>query len=591
MIFPMAKFKTIPDFLDHVAVTYRNPCAINEIVDGNWVSHSTEEIVKTIHALAASFQQMGISKGQAIGLYAPSSWRWVIVDMAILLVGGVTVPIFANISHSGLEYIVNDSQMKIIFVEGEQELQEILPIVNRFEKVILYSSSHSERNTCQLTDLIKNGHDLLLKTPDLVIKLKKLVSEENVATFIYTSGSTGSPKGVELTHKNLVTQVLGAAERFAVKEGKDTALSCLPLPHIFERMVMYFYFSQGVSIYFADDIKNLASLLPNVKPTILTVVPRLLEKVQAGIITKSRNAGFLKKNIAHYAFNRAASKDPLETPNFIDKIYDKLVYKKIRAALGGNLKYLISGGSALSKDLCRFYLNLGVPVFQGYGMTECSPVIAASFPDANAEGYVGLPFPDVNVRIAENGEILVQGPGVMKGYHNKPEATAEAIDKEGWFHTGDKGELSEKGLLKITGRLKEIFKTSNGKYVSPVKLEQMLIGYYLIDMAMIIGENYKFVSCILFLDPVHLAKLKEKSNKTQMSNQDFVKEEEIVSKIDAFIKDINKGVDHWEQIQKFHIASEVLTIEDGSLTPTMKIRRHVVCERYKEIIAKMYEEK
>ncbi len=587
----MNNIKTIPDFLKHIEATYQDDYALNEIQNEKWVSYSTQEVIKKIHALAASFHQMGIKKGQTIGLYAPSSARWVIVDMAILIAGGITVPIFANISHSGFEYIVKDSGMKTIYVEGEQEVQEILPIISQFDGVVLQNSTHTAGNTFQLGELIKNGTELLTKKPELISSLINQISEEDIATFIYTSGSTGSPKGVELTHKNLVSQIVGARQRFEVEASKDTALSCLPLPHIFERMVMYFYFSQGVSIFFADDIKNLANLLPKVKPTILTVVPRLLEKVQAGVITKSRNASFIKKNIAHYAFARASSKDPLEPAGLLDKIYDRLVYVKIRNALGGNLKYLISGGSALSKDLCRFFLNLGVPVYQGYGMTECSPVITSSFPGANMEGYVGLPFPMVEVKIDTNGEILVKGPGIMKGYHNKPEATKESIDAAGWFHTGDMGQLNEKGMLKITGRIKEIFKTSNGKYVSPVKLEQLLVGYYLIDMAMIIGENYKFVSCILFLDPVHLAKLKEKANKSQMKNEDFVKEEEVVSKIDSFIKELNKGVDHWEQIQKFHIATESLSIEDGSLTPTMKIRRHIVCERYKKVIEKMYEEK
>lgn len=587
----MAKFKTLPDLLNHVAASYRDQKAINEIKNGNWVNHSTEEVVNTIHQMAAGFYQMGLKKGETVGLYAPSTSTWVMIDMAILIAGGITVPIFANISHSGLEYIIEDANLKFIFVEGEQSIKEIQPLIHRFEKIILHDATQNEKNTCQFEEVLKLGKEAIQKNPEIISNLQSKITEEDVATYIYTSGSTGSPKGVELTHKNLVTQVVAAAEIFPVVVGKDCALSCLPLPHIFERMVMYFYFSQGVSIFFADDVKNLAVLLPQVKPTLLTVVPRLLEKVQAGMITKSRSGSFIKRNIASMAFKRAMMKNPHSSKGLMDLIYDALVYKKIRLALGGNLEYLISGGSALSKELCRFYLNMGIPVYQGYGMTECSPVISSNYKGANEEGYVGKPFPGVTVKIADNGEILVKSPGVMKCYHNKPEATSEVIDKEGWFHTGDKGELNERGMLKITGRIKEIFKTSNGKYVSPVKLEQMLIGYYLIDMAMIIGENYKFVSCILFLDPVNLRKLKEKLNKSQMSNEEFVKEEEVVGKIDAYIKEMNKNLDHWEQVQKFHIASEVLSIEDGSLTPTMKIRRHVILERYKDVIAKMYEEK
>ena len=586
----MTTFKTLPDLLNHVSKSYHNQTSINELQSGKWVNHSTEEVVSTIHEMAAGFHQMGLKKGETVGLYAPSSSTWVIIDMAILIAGGITVPIFANISRSGLEYIIEDAHLKYIFVEGEEGLKEIHPLVKKFEKIILHSATHNEENACQFEDVLKMGRDALVKSPQIIKELISCVTEEDVATFIYTSGSTGSPKGVELTHKNLTSQVMAAASIFPVTPGKDSALSCLPLAHIFERMVMYFYFSQGVSIYFADDVKNLATLLPQVKPTLLTVVPRLLEKVQAGMITKSRNGSFFKKNLASLAFNRALTKDPFTSQGLLDKIYDALVYTKIRRALGGNLEYLICGGSALSKDLCRFYLNMGIPVYQGYGMTECSPVISSSFKGANAEGFVGPPFPGVTIKIAESGEILVKGPGVMKCYHNKPEATTEVIDKEGWFHTGDKGELNEKGMLKITGRIKEIFKTSNGKYVSPVKLEQMLIGYYLIDMAMIIGENYKFVSCILFLDPINLRKLMEKSNKSQMSNEDFVKEEDLIGKIGVFIKEMNKNLDHWEQIQKFHIATEVLTIEDGSLTPTMKIRRHVVSARYKDVIDQMYAE-
>lgn len=586
----MMSYEIIPDFLKSLEGRPHRQPILSDFKEGKWQGFSALETLEMVYALALSFRELGVKRGEAIGVYAPSSARWLIVDLAIMIAGGITVPIFANISHNGLAYIVNDAQMKKIFVDGEQTIEAIGESLNCFDTVIVNDLTRQREGTLSLDALIERGFAILKEGTNQIIEMLQKIKPNDIATYIYTSGSTGMPKGVELTHSNLVSQVLGAVERFPIIAGEDVALSCLPLAHIFERMVVYFYFSCGVPIYFADDVKNLANLLPMVRPSLLTVVPRLLEKVQAGILTKARMGSWFKRTIALKAFARASVKDPTQPKDFFDKIYDKLVYVKIRHALGGRLNYLISGGSALSQELCRFYLNLGVPVFQGYGMTECSPVIAASFKGANREGYVGKAFPWVIIQIAETGEILVKGPGVMRGYHCKPEETAKVIDAEGWFHTGDKGEMDTEGLLKITGRIKEIFKTSNGKYVSPVKLEQMLVSYYLIDMAMVLGENRKFVSSLIFLEPNQLKKLKEKMGKAQMADKEFVQQKEVYDKILQVIQEMNRGLDHWEQIQKFYISADVLTIEDGSLTPTMKIRRHVVSDRYKEVIEQMYEE-
>ncbi|PCJ56613.1 MAG: long-chain fatty acid--CoA ligase [Planctomycetota bacterium] len=586
----MTHFKTIPEMMSYVVGNFHNPRAFNEKIDDKWLHWSTEEIIRTARNLAIGLSESGLRKGEAVGLLAPSSPMWLIMDLAIVMAGGITVPVFSNISSKNLSYIVEDSGMQYIFIQGSEALADVQEIKEKFDLIIQYDTNEVNWNMTHWKDIHEKGYQKSLADAGAFNQITNKITTTDIATYIYTSGSTGLPKGVELTHGNLMSQVNGAGEVFDVNASADLVLSCLPLAHIFEKMVVYFYISKGLSIYFADDIKKLGSLLQEVKPTLLTVVPRLLEKVKVSIQEKAQNGGLIKKVISNFAFSRASNKDPNSESGILDSMCNKLVYKKIKKALGGEIKTIISGGSALSKDLCTWYSNMGIPVFQGYGMTECSPVIAVNCKKNNRIGSVGKLFPDVEVQISERGEICVKGPGIMKGYHNNPDETHKTIDKGGWLSTGDKGMLDDDGYLFITGRIKEIFKTSNGKYVSPSQIENLLTEDITIEVSMIIGENRKFVSCLLFISPETIENYIKKKGQDGLSPEEFVRSKNFISHIDSHIEKVNSELNHWEQIRKHNIIYGIPTVDDGGLTPTLKIRRHILNERYEKIIEEMYEE-
>ena len=442
-------------------------------------------------------------------------------------------------------------------------------------------------NAFPMTSLKQMGAKRQVSHPGEYMRLSEGINEQDTATLIYTSGSTGVPKGVELTHKNLVFQVGAAHKRFPLDPKTDSIVSCLPLAHVFERMVTYYYFFTGTSIYFAEEIKKVAECLRELHPTVVTMVPRLLEKVHAKMQANLELAQGFKKVIGTKAWNRAHSKVPGSKDSFMDRIYDALVYKKMRAALGGNLRITISGSAPLDPSLAAFLLNIGIPVYEGYGLTEASPVISCNFPGHRKLGTVGLAFPGVEIKIGDDGEILTRGPHVMKGYYNKPVETAEVIDKMGWLHTGDLGHLDPENFIKITGRKKELFKSANGKYVAPVPIEQAIAGNKLVDMVMVVAEGKPFTTCLIFPDFENIAVVKTEIG-IQTGNDVFLESPEAKAYIQKTLDEVNAKLNHWEQVQKFIIIKTPITVDSGQLTPTMKIRRHIVMEKYRAEIDSMY---
>jgi long-chain acyl-CoA synthetase len=385
-----------------------------------------------------------------------------------------------------------------------------------------------------------------------------------------------------------VSQVEGAALRFPLHPDEDSALSCLPLAHVFERMVTFYYLSTGISIHFAEEIKKVGDNLREVHPTIITLVPRLLEKVHAKLQANVEIAAGLKKTLGKAALDRARVKAHDAPATFKDRVLDALVYKKMRVALGGRLRLVISGSAPLDPSLYSFFLNLGVPVYEGYGLTETSPVLAANFPGHRKVGTVGPIFPGVEVRVGDDGEILARGPGVMKGYYRKPEETSQVIDNAGWLHTGDLGHVDNEGYLKITGRKKELFKTANGKYVAPVPIEQALIQNKLVDMAMVIAEGRPFTTAVLFPDVENLKALKVELGCESLEDAAFLKSSQALGYLQTSLDAVNSKLNHWEKVQKFHLAVAPLAIDAGELTPTMKIRRHVVEDKFRKEIDLLY---
>ena len=554
-------FLTLSELISFQASNFKNPHAFNFKDEGVLRSFSNQEFQEKIFHFACGLREIGLQKGDSLANHSYQNPIWLIVDLGAILAGAVTVPIFENISQEHLEYEISDAQVKFIFnKKREIEIIETKKIISFTDLIFLGAN-------------VKKKYDFTSSPQDL-------------ATIIYTSGSTGKPKGVELTHDNLISQIK-ATEQFFPLSHDDVILSFLPLAHIFERMVMMFYISQGVSIYFADDIKNVGNCLREFHPTLMTSVPRVLEKVFVKIKDGIESASPLKKFLGRKALQRALLKNTKEPKNLFDKIFDLLVYKKFRDALGGNMRMIICGGAALSPDMERFYSNIGINLFCGYGMTESSPVLSTNCPQGYKFGTVGKKFPEIELKISEDGELLARGPNIMRGYHNQPQKTAEAI-RDGWLATGDLAVIDAEGFVKIVGRKKEIFKNSNGKYISPVPIEQKLVqelGFLL--GAIVIAEARQFTSALLFPEFENLQKFKEKFSFLG-GDEEFLTSEILQKFVAQKVANINLKLDHWEQVQKFYIVTDSISIKSGEVTPSMKLKRSLLEEKYKKEIEEFY---
>lgn len=581
--------KTIPGLFDYIERCNARPDLLSYHPPGSWTAISTEEFAEAVRSAAAGLLQLGVKTGENIGIISNSSPLWVMADFAIQLAGCITVPIFRRISPDNLEFEIKDSGLRTVFIGDPNEVEPVKRCGGRkIKTIVTMGFTVDDRSVVSFEDLKAGGASFLAAHPVGSWPGARATGDD-LATVIYTSGSTGVPKGVLLTHRNLISQVLAANRVFPLYK-KDKALTSLPLSHIFERMVMYYYLFNGVAVYFVDDLKNIGAIVREVRPTIMTTVPRLLEKIYAKMKSTIEEERGLKRRIGLAALHRAENKDENKPyKGFRDFIYRRLVYNKLNKALGGAFRYVISGSAPLAPYLGRFFLNIGLPLYEGYGLTEASPVLAANYSGHRKLGSVGRPFPAVMLKIAErDSEILAKGPNVMKGYRNNPRETAAALDDEGYLHTGDLGRLDEEGYLFITGRKKELLKKSTGEYVAPVPIEQALEKLDIVDAAVIIAEGRKFVSCLIFPDMEAVKELQEKSGNTRISAEAFLAGDLVHDKIRRHIDEVNKHVHHSEEILEFKIISHPISVESGELTPTMKIRRFVIKEEFKNEIEKMY---
>ncbi len=581
-------FRTLPGLLKYVETHSQNDCALGYKKGDKWEKISTAEVGETVRRLCMGLVELGLKPCDKVGLVADPSPFWLMMDLAILGAGAVSVPMFANISHENLQFEIKDSGMKFLFVGSESQYLAMKPYFGSMQKIIVMPSGLGDEQCVSYENLLALGAKRQANGGNDYLRLSEGINEQDTATLIYTSGSTGVPKGVELTHRNLVFQVLAANKRFPLNPAVDKVLSCLPLAHVFERMVSYYYFFTGSPVYFAEDIKKVGDNLRELHPTVITMVPRLLEKVHAKMQANVEHAQGIKKFLGTRAWNRAHAKPLGSKDTWADKLFEALVYKKMREGLGGSLRLVISGSAPLDANLAAFFLNVGIPVYEGYGLTEASPVIAANFPDHRKLGTVGMAFPGVEVKIADDGEILTRGPHVMKGYYNKPAETAEVIDKQGWLHTGDLGHFDVENYIKITGRKKELFKTANGKYVAPVPIEHAITHCKLVDMAMVVAEGKPFTTALLFPDFENLDSLKAEIGCAEMGTDAFLQSPQARDYIQKSLDEVNSKLNHWEQVQKFIIIKTPITVDSGQLTPTMKIRRHIVMEKYRNEIEQMY---
>lgn len=572
-------FKTYSELFLHISNNYDNEYFLNYLSNGKYTNISTSDFKNKVICLSLALKDMGIQKGDTVGIFANSTPFWLIFDFAILQVGAISVPIFANISTTNLNFEIKDSAMKYMFIDSQERLKDIEK-ENSHLTFITHNFCIKEPNFYNFDEILVIGKQICNATGFTSFE----ANPNDIFSIIYTSGNTGTPKGVMLSHKNIVSQLHDINKLIDLPKG-EIALSLLPLAHIFERTVMSYYLSRGISIYFVDDVLNVANLMKGVKPTIMTVVPRLLEKIFNKIKAQILEKPFFSRIIASLAFSYAL-KENLDKSSLLFKIYDKLVYSKFREIFGSRVDKLVSGGAPLSKDIALFFVNIGVPVYQGYGMTEFSPVISTNYPFANKVGSCGKVIPSAQIKINENNELLVRGDSLMLGYLNQEELTKNTIDSDGWLHTGDVAFLDEDGYLFIKSRLKDIFKTSTGEYVNAVEIEQKLSKNRYIEFAVVISQNRKYTTALLFVD-------KEKYENARKLNRNLTIEEyynkdDILKNISNHINSVNSDLNKWEKIVNYKILTNDISIETGELTPSMKISRSKIEEKYANIINSMY---
>ncbi|NOR55023.1 MAG: AMP-binding protein [Sulfurovum sp.] len=547
-----------------------------------WKTYSKAEFLRSVHYLTLAAHDNGW-QGENVAIAIAPSAQWMMLDYALMLCGAVSVPLFTNISSKNLLFQCLDANIHTAFIETKTHEKCIANVAESIELIYLDDVSGYR----SIEDLLIEGEAIDKANPTLFTELLERIKAEDLATIVYTSGTSGTPKGVELSHANLISQIHATSQNYHFYKQSDVAFSFLPLAHIFERMVMHFYLSQELTVYFADDVQNVGVLLKEVNPTVMTVVPRLLEKVFFKMKLKALEGSFVKKALVNLAFHRALTKDPEGRKNILDKFLDKLVYTKLRMALGTKMRMMISGGAPLADALYSFYVNIGLNLYQGYGLTESSPVIAANTPEHYKLGTCGKAFPGVRVKVKDDGELLVKGTNIMLGYHNNVKATEENIDKDGWLSTGDLASIDDEGYITITGRKKELLKTSTGEYVSAVYIEQKLTSNGWFEFALVIGEEKPYVSALLFIEHVFLGRLATQMNTTPLKALESQQFKEMTEK---FIAKLNKKLNHWEKVRAYEIIADELTIENGELTPSMKLAKNHLMEKYDEEIKRLYKD-
>ena len=562
--------------------------------NGTWIKTSTLEFINQGNKISRGLLKLGIKPGDKIGLISSNNrTEWAVMDLGISQIGVVTVPVYPTISEEDYVYIFNNSEIKYCFVSDKdlyKKLTNAKPNIPSLVGVFTFDDIDGAPNWNEILDLGEND-----ATQIEVDDLSKSINPEDVATIIYTSGTTGKPKGVPLTHNNLVANVTASTPRIPKDKSLDykdmKALSFLPICHVFERMIFYLYLSNGISIYFAESIEKIGDNVKEVKPQYMTVVPRLVEKVYDSIYNKGTSSGGIKSKIFLWSLGIAEKYELGEPKSFMHTIADKLVFKKWREGLGGNLITLVSGSAALSKRLNTMFHAAGIPILEGYGLTETSPVISVNSFGKVKVGSVGIPLENVNVRIESDGEIVVKGPSVFEGYYNDEEKTKEAFTDDGYFRTGDIGILDEDNFLFITDRKKEMFKTSGGKFVAPQVIENLAKASKFIEQIMVVGDGEKMPCALVQPDFAFTKNWAELHNvKISDSQKEIAANPAVKSRIEQEIEKINQHLGKWEQIKKIELTPKVWTIDDGLLTPTLKLKRKAIKAEFQDLYDRMYKE-
>lgn len=599
-------FSTIPEMFLDVCQKYggkRTAIMFKESGDIEYQSITHEELKKRVECFALGLLNLGIRAGDRIGIVSENRLEWIISDLAIVSLGAMDVPLFPILTAKQEEYIFSNCQVAAIIVSNNFQLSKVLEFKDRMPHLRHVIVMNDEFNSDDLAvksmkNVISRGEEI---KPDnerskIFDENARKVKEDDLLTLIYTSGTTGNPKGVMLTHKNVVSNIRGSVEFVKIME-EDILLSYLPLCHSFERTTGYYsFFSTGAIIALAESIETVASNISEIKPTIMTTVPKLMETVKKKIFLNIEKEKPSKQKVFHwavkvgrkYALEKLDGKDPMLLRAQY-AIADKLVFSKIRERVGGRLTRMCSGGAALPDDVATFFLAAGISAIQGYGLTETSPVVSCNRVDDNEVGTIGKPLPEVEVKIAEDGEILVRGPNVMKGYWNDPEATHQAIDEDGWLYTGDVGHFTPKGNIKITDRKKYLFVSSGGKNIAPQPIENILIQSKYIEHVLLIGDNREFCTALITPDFEQLKGLAEEFGIEYKLPSELISNEKIIRHIKKDLDYFQQDLAKFERVRKFKLLSQPFSVENGELSPKMSIKRHVVERKYSDLIDAMYD--
>jgi len=589
---PILSQNRLIDLMPYQIEHYPIPDAFCDKVLGSWRKFSSVEAQSIIDKVSLGLLKYGIKPGEKIAIISKNRVEWNFADLGILQIGGIVVPLYPTVSEENYEFIFIDAEVRLVFVEDKDLLKKVRTaakkVKTKIEEVYTFTKVDGAHHWSELTDMADE------KYRDALDEIKKAIKENDLATIIYTSGTTGEPKGVLLSHGNILANVNSLTQIMPIKYFKRT-ISFLPLCHIFERTAAYFYMILGTSIHYPESMETIAANIKEIKPHFFITVPRLLEKVFEKIMAEGFKLSLVKKVIFGWAVNLANHYDKEGKNNWFYNFRlffaRKIVFVKWVEALGGEIKGIISGSAALQPRLARIFTAAGIPVVEGYGLTETSPVLTCN---GFEKGYyycgtVGETIPDVSIKISDKGEILAKGPNVMTGYYNIPKSD-QPFDEEGWFYTGDLGELINGRYLRITGRLKEMFKTSGGKYITPAPLENKIKESFFVEHIIVLGENRKFAAAIIQPECEFIKKWAKKKKIILSTREEIIRSEKVQERIWEDVLKYNKRFGHVEQIKKIALVSDLWSIDSGELTPTMKVKREVISEKYKNLIEKIYSE-
>jgi long-chain acyl-CoA synthetase len=592
---------TLVEMIERTVRLHDKPNLLNYKRDGEWRSVSSKETLERARSVALGLYSLGIQHGDRVALLSENCPEWTLADLGCLFTGAIDVPIYPTLTPPQVAYILKDSGARVLFIQNQSKFDQVKDHLNdctALERVIFFDADGvTDKSHLTFSEIEEHGREIAAESPNLSAELARAVMPEDLATIIYTSGTTGEPKGVMLTHTNLVTNLIDSSGHLSFSDS-DVVLSVLPFSHVLERLAMYMYLYHGMSIFYAESMEKIGDNVRETSPTILICVPRLFEKIYMKIKDKAAADGKMKasilawavqtgKDYARYALNHQRVPPMLA---FKYKLASKLVFSKWHEALGGRVRVFISGGAALPDDIALVFAGAGLPIVQGYGLTETSPVISAGQLEDNRIGTVGRPIKNVEVRIAADGEIETRGPNVMRGYYNKPEETRAVFTDDGWFKTGDIGTLDADGFLRITDRKKELFKTSGGKYIAPQPIEQMIKGSRFVNQVVLIGNGRKFPAALIVPDWEQLRAYSELKGIEARTPADFCKHPRIINLFERQVEQLTPELAQYERVKRIALLENELTIEGDELTPTLKVKRRVVDEKYSNVIDRLYAE-